>query len=92
MGSGLSNGSDVTAVFLAGFPVTRIVTQDANAVLVVPGQPVNATAPVTGDVVVISVTRGNTSLAGSFTYAARACLSLLLFAMMLTACLCPCSW
>ena len=66
-GSFLCNGNDITAVTLAGVPAT-ILTQNATAVTVKAGA---ASAPVDGDVAVVSASRGTTLAVGRFSYTAR---------------------
>jgi hypothetical protein len=72
-GRNLGAGTDITAVTLAGVAATVQPGQTATSVVVAAGPSSVAT---TGNVVVMSTTRGTTTMTGGFTYFARASLFL----------------
>lgn len=64
-GSGLGNGSDITAVKIHNIDVTDIQEQTATSVIVTTPQGPSSGAV---DIVVMSVSTGNASLASALTY------------------------
>ena len=64
VGTNLGSGSDITQVTLAGVPAD-IVSQDASQVVV---RSRLTGAPASGDVVIVSTSRGTSTLTNAFTY------------------------
>jgi hypothetical protein len=63
-GAEFGNGWDISKVTICGVEVCQIVIQSANSVVVYPG----AGTPGTGDIVIISKSKGKTTIKNGFTY------------------------